>query len=254
MVEFFWHDLLTDEINKKLAFLLIVMVKTKPFVGTSGWYYSWNPDGFDWYIENSGLNAVELNASFYRFPFPNQVKSWSRKTPDGFRWSIKVNKLITHTFQFGERSLVSWRKFLKLFKPLDDKIDFYLFQLPPHHSTKMMEKIEKFYQKTGLGERFALEPRHNEWFNTEVEKWGKDLGLTLVSVDSPEFRWVFLTSDYVYMRVHGRGSWYSHKYSKAELEEIAGKIISRRPKREYVFFNNNHDMLNNAREFLGLLS
>ncbi|RLI98826.1 MAG: DUF72 domain-containing protein, partial [Candidatus Aenigmatarchaeota archaeon] len=67
------------------------------FVGTSGWAYGWNPNGFDWYIKNSGLNSVELNASFYRFPFPNQVKSWARKTKEfnpSLRWSIKVNRLI----------------------------------------------------------------------------------------------------------------------------------------------------------------
>jgi uncharacterized protein YecE (DUF72 family) len=37
------------------------------FVGTSGWFYSWNPDGsFDWFSRFSGLNAVELNMSFYK--------------------------------------------------------------------------------------------------------------------------------------------------------------------------------------------
>jgi len=37
----------------------------KIFVGTSGWSYSWNEGGnFDWFVENSNLNAVELNVSF----------------------------------------------------------------------------------------------------------------------------------------------------------------------------------------------
>ncbi|MEM2358961.1 MAG: DUF72 domain-containing protein, partial [Nitrososphaerota archaeon] len=35
------------------------------FVRTSGWLYDWNSGGtLDWYLANSGLNAVELNASF----------------------------------------------------------------------------------------------------------------------------------------------------------------------------------------------
>ena len=38
--------------------------KLRVYVGTSGWAYFWNPDGLDWYVRNSGLNAVELNASF----------------------------------------------------------------------------------------------------------------------------------------------------------------------------------------------
>ncbi len=52
----------------------------KFYVGTSGWAYKWNKGGnLEWYLENSGLNAVELNASFYRFPFPNQIKGWVKK-------------------------------------------------------------------------------------------------------------------------------------------------------------------------------
>ncbi|MEM4503151.1 MAG: DUF72 domain-containing protein, partial [Ignisphaera sp.] len=59
------------------------------FVGTSGWLYDWNIDGtLDWYLQNSRLNAVELNASFYRFPFRNQVSSWVKKTSIyGIRWA-----------------------------------------------------------------------------------------------------------------------------------------------------------------------
>lgn len=101
----------------------------KVFVGTSGWLYDWNEDGtLDWYVENSGLNAVELNASFYRFPFQNQVKSWKRKSKS-LRWAIKVHRSITHLRKFGERAYDIWDKFKNLFNPLEDLIDFYLFQL-----------------------------------------------------------------------------------------------------------------------------
>jgi uncharacterized protein YecE (DUF72 family) len=48
----------------------------KVLVETSGWFYDWYDDGtLDWHVERSGLNVVELNASFYRFPFPNMVGS-----------------------------------------------------------------------------------------------------------------------------------------------------------------------------------
>ena len=222
------------------------------FVGTSGWYYQWNPDGFDWYVQKSGLNTVELNTSFYRFPFPNQVKSWARKTPRHFRWSVKVNRLITHVFQLGERAFSSWEKFRKLFEPLDEKVDFYLFQLPPNHSERTRPKIERFFERTRLGGRFALEPRHPSWFNDESEGWARDLGLTLVSVDSPDYEWIFKSGDSVYLRMHGRSAWYSHCYSRKELEGVKASILSKKPKSAYVYFNNDHDMLGNAREFLDM--
>lgn len=101
----------------------------KFFVGSSGWQYSWNPDGLEWYLKNTNLNAIELNSSFYRFPFPNQVKGWKNKMKiREIRWSIKVNRLITHVYKLNEKALEIWKKFEKLFIPLEEYIDFYFFK------------------------------------------------------------------------------------------------------------------------------
>jgi len=223
------------------------------FVGTSGWFYFWNKDGsLDWYVANSGLNAVELNMSFYRFPFPNMVKSWVRKGKN-LRWSIKVNRLITHRFKFGDRAFESWRRFNDLFMPLESNIDFYLFQLPPSMTPKSAPLIESFAKKTGLEERFALEVRNVEWFDEKWIDWASKLGITWVSVDSPDFPLdVFNTSGIAYERMHGRTEWYAHLYSDEELEEVRRKILKAKPKKAYVFFNNNHAMLVNSRKMLSM--
>lgn len=223
----------------------------KVFVGTSGWLYSWNLGGsLDWFLRNSGLNAVELNASFYRFPFPNQVKSWAEKG-GGLSWSVKVNRLITHRFKFKERALNSGRKFERLFKPLDGRIDFYLFQLPPSMKPRFSQRLEVFIERTGLKERFALEVRNHEWFSPRWADWASSLGITLVSVDCPDLPLdVFNTSGRVYERMHGRTEWYAHYYSREELEEVAGRILEMKPERIHVFFNNNHAILENARTML----
>jgi len=224
------------------------------YVGTSGWFYSWNEKrNFDWYMANSGLNAVELNASFYRFPFPNMVTSWAKKG-EGLRWSIKVNRLITHTFKFSERSYQPWKKFHNLFTPLEPNIDFFLFQLPPSMTPKSAPLIENFFEETQLNERFALEVRNLKWFDQEWTNWASRLGITWVSVDSPDFPCdVLNTSGLVYERMHGRTEWYAHLYSDEELEEVAEKILNVEPKNAYVFFNNNHAMLVNSRKRLSIL-
>lgn len=226
----------------------------KIFVGTSGWYYDWNPEkSLDWYIKNSKLNAIELNASFYRFPFPNQVKSWAGKSAK-LRWVVKVNRFVTHQFKFGTRAFKTWKKFRNLFKPLDKKIDFYLFQLPPLTTPNSAKTIETFFRKIKLGKRFAMEVRNEKWFQSEWIGWAKKLGLTWVSIDAPELsRDVYKTSDTVYMRIHGRTGWYHHNYSNTELKGIARKIKSAKPKKIYVFFNNNHNMLNNAKRMMEIL-
>jgi uncharacterized protein YecE (DUF72 family) len=154
------------------------VINIKFFVGTSGWCYSWNEDrNFDWFVANSGLNAVELNASFYRFPFPNVVRSWASKGKE-LRWSIKVNRLITHTFKFSDRAFQSWKKFHNIFMPLEPRIDFYLFQLPPSMIPKSSALIEDFIKKTELHERFALEVRNIAWYDRKWIDWASSLGIT----------------------------------------------------------------------------
>jgi len=217
--------------------------------------YSWNLGGnLDWYLDNSGLNSVELNASFYRFPFPNQVKAWSVKGRK-LRWTIKVNRLITHQYKFSERGFSSWEEFSDLFKPLEANIDFYLFQLPPQTKPSIAGKLEEFVKKTKLAERFALEVRNMEWFDQKWITWAKQLGVTWVSIDSPDFPLdVFNTSGIVYERIHGRSSWYSHSYSDGELNEIKRRIMEAAPKKVYVYFNNDRNMLRDARRMLHLLT
>ncbi|RLE82921.1 MAG: DUF72 domain-containing protein [Thermoprotei archaeon] len=226
------------------------------YVGTSGWVYDWNPNGLKWYVRESGFNAVELNMSFYRFPYASFVRNWLRHGSQ-LRWSIKVHRSITHYSQLGKKALSLWNRFRGIFKPMDDLIDFYLLQLPPSFrlTRENLRRLETFSQSVNLGERMAVEFRSPEWFtgNRGVEIC-KRLGVTFVSTDSPEFGTIVDSSNnVVYMRLHGRITWYAYHYKREELVEIALNILQLRPKRVFVFFNNNHDMLVNGREMKDIL-
>jgi len=169
------------------------------------------------------------------------------------RWAIKVNRLITHRFKFGDKAFQLWRRFQNLFSPMDELIDFYLFQLPPFMTSKYASRIEDFARKTKLDERFALEVRNIDWFNEKWLKWASNLGITWVSIDSPEFPLeIFNTNGMVYVRMHGRTAWYDHVYTDEELEEVLRKTLEAKPRKAYVFFNNDHGMLVNARRMLEL--
>jgi uncharacterized protein YecE (DUF72 family) len=226
------------------------------YVGTSGWLYDWNEGAsLDWYVEESGLNAVELNASFYRFPFRNQVKGWSIKGST-LRWSVKVHRSITHLRKLSEKALDIWFKFSDLFKPMDSLIDFYLFQLPPNYTCKEdnLERISELNSNVKLGLRMAVEFRHESCFSSKVVEWAQETGITLVSVDAPIATWIVSTHDIVYLRMHGRSAWYGHDYTEEELMEIANRVLELNPKKVYVFFNNDHWMLSNARFMKKILS
>jgi len=224
------------------------------YVGTSGWLYIWNEEGsLDWYVRQSGLNAVELNMSFYRYPSRKAVKSWAEKGRS-LAWSIKVNRLITHVYRLGDKAIDAWRRFEELFSPMDHLIHHYLFQLPPMLGPRAAARIEEFASKTRLESRLALEWRNPEWFSEKWIRWAEGLGLTLVSVDSPDQPGMVMKSGQsIYLRMHGRTAWYSHDYTDEELSEIANKIVEKSPSSVYVYFNNDHAMLKNARRMLSIL-
>ncbi|AWR98597.1 DUF72 domain-containing protein [Metallosphaera hakonensis JCM 8857 = DSM 7519] len=215
------------------------------FVGTSGWTYQWNPKrSLRWYVENSGFNAVELNASFYRFPTEKQVQNWSKVK---LRWAVKVHRMITHVKRLTDLGV--WERFRELFEPLNP--DFFLFQMPPSFkfSEDNLRRVKEF--ASNVGERMAIEFRDPQWYT-------EDLGLdvTVVSIDSPIGVYMVNTSGTVYMRFHGRNQWYFYRYESKELQEVAERILnlSPKPERVYMFFNNDLWMLDNGREMMSLLT
>ncbi|MEM4665744.1 MAG: DUF72 domain-containing protein [Thermofilum sp.] len=226
------------------------------YVGTSGWNYDWNPGGLKWYADESGFNAIELNMSFYSFPKPSTVIKWFEEGAK-LRWAVKVHRSITHLRRMNEKSLATWKRFREVFKPLEESIDFYLFQLPPQMPfSEEVERRLRLY--AGICEKAAVEPRHASWFNDEVLRFFEELGMVFVTPDSPLFEGlphgkVYNVRGVCYVRMHGRLTWYNYGYLDEELEEVADALIRASPGRAYVFFNNNHDMLSDGRRMLEIL-
>jgi uncharacterized protein YecE (DUF72 family) len=219
------------------------------FVGTSGWAYSWNKENsLDWYINHSGLNAIELNMSFYRFPYPSMVKSWAKKGKQ-LAWIIKVHRSITHFKKLNKDSYDPFKRFVDIFKPLESYIHFFLLQLPPNFNN--INNLELFINEFD-SKKICIEFRNKSLFTDEIIQWGKKKNVLIVSIDAPNMPNNIMSKSVVYERIHGRTSWYSHNYTKEELLEIKNKIVSGNPQRIYVFFNNNHAMLANAKVMYNL--
>jgi uncharacterized protein YecE (DUF72 family) len=220
------------------------------YVGTSGWSYDWNlGKSLEWYKTNSELNAIELNMSYYRFPYPNMIKAWTKKGSN-LAWIIKTHRLVTHLKKLNKETYSIFERFKKLFSPLEDKIHYYLLQFPSKFLD--LERIEKFIDNCG-NEKIAIEFRNNEMLTDEIIKWGKKQGVLLVSIDAPKLSSKVMSKEIIYERIHGKTDWYSHNYKDSELLEIKERILLPKPKRVYVFFNNNHVMLENAIRMNNLL-
>jgi uncharacterized protein YecE (DUF72 family) len=223
------------------------------FVGTSGWAYSWNPDGLEWYVENSGLDAVEVNSTFYRLPRGQLVARWAR-VGAGLRWSVKIHRRVSHVHRLNEKALAFWRVFRSRLSPLDPLVEFYLLQLPPSYrpGVEAEERLRRFAEEAGLGPRLAVEFRHPSWWGPgrPGAALARELGFTLVSVDAPPpvGRMLWASGGRAYLRLHGSTVWYGHRYTREELEELARGLLGLGASENYAFFNNDHAMLDNARE------
>ncbi len=223
-------------------------------VGTSGYSYYWNegrPTPFEWYLKQ-GFPTVEVNASFYRFPLASWAKTWSL-APDYFDFSIKVHRSITHYAKLGGKSIDLWRRFKNSLSEVEDKISFWLFQMPSSftYSDRNYSALSRFFGELNIGNRAIVEFRDPSWWkHIEVVK---DVGIGFCSVDAPDLpRDIVAVNCVVYVRLHGRTAWYNHVYACKELHSIMERIDGSRASRKYVYLNNDEGMLENGRFLLEL--
>jgi uncharacterized protein YecE (DUF72 family) len=215
-------------------------------VGTSGWdYRHWRglfyPDDLprnQWlaYFQTR-FTTVELNASFYRVSRPSTYARWRQASPDGFFWAVKAHRGITHHARLKERELLE--KFLASVEELKDSLAVILFQLPP--SLKFDEGVTgRFLSWLPKGMRYAIEPRHDTWFERRPLQLLQEHGVALCMADSggryPSAE--ELTAEFVYLRLHGSEQLYASRYSEEQIRSWAEKLTAwKRP--GFVYFNND---------------
>lgn len=112
----------------------------------------------------SWCNAVEGNTTFYATPARDTVASWARQTDRGFRFVIKLPKLITH-----ERRLTDvdeeLRVFLDAIEPLGPRTHALWIQLPGSFAPADVPALARFLPRLPRSHRYAVEVRHPAFFN-----------------------------------------------------------------------------------------
>ncbi|MDQ3806870.1 MAG: DUF72 domain-containing protein [Thermoproteota archaeon] len=183
------------------------------YVGCSGWSY----DAWLGYFYPSKLDRreflkyysqvfdfVEIDSSFYNPPNLFMVKRWASATPDNFRFTAKFPRLITHEKRLSEPEK-EFQYFFDVMRPLRHKLLALLLQLPPFLTAKEgMKKLDTMIHMLDLDFRYAIEVRHQSWFDKDVYKLLSDNNICLAwsQLDTirtpPE-----LTSDFLYLRFIG---------------------------------------------------
>jgi uncharacterized protein YecE (DUF72 family) len=230
------------------------MKSRKLNIGTSGWSYKhWSgifypkeikPDKYlEYYITR--FDCVELNSSFYNLPRETTVTGWMNRTPETFRFCPKLSRFITHQMQLVNIEL-ALRKFFDVFEGMKNRLGPVLIQLPPGLSYEkslicnFLSLLKEHYNQY----RFAVEVRNKSWTNDSFFGLLSQYGISFVIADSgnryPYFEAV--TTDFVYLRFHGREQLYASDYSENDLKSYAEKITVwlNEGKEVWVFFNNDY--------------
>jgi uncharacterized protein YecE (DUF72 family) len=178
-----------------------------------------------------GLNAVEINSTFYRPHQAGTLARWAGSVPPGFRFALKMPKAITHEARLaGSREQVE--AFIEDLRPMGHKAACLLAQLPPKLEFERRIAARFF---SHLRSRFsgfvAVEPRHATWFEPEADGLLVDEGIARVAADPSRGDggdepggW----QGFVYYRLHGSPRTYFSCYDSAYIDAIATRLIAHR--------------------------
>jgi uncharacterized protein YecE (DUF72 family) len=215
-------------------------------IGTSGWVYrDWNgrvyprglpqADQLCWYAER--FSTVEVNASFYRLPKAETVERWRDQTPDGFEFSLKMSRYVTHIRRLRDAE-EGVDRFWTIATRLGAKLGPVLIQLPP--TLPADEALLTAFLDTLPGAmRPAFEFRHRSWDTDAIRDRLDRAGAAWVLADRPGARvplWV--TGGWSYVRFHqGRRS--SAGYPRTKLRRWADRLAELPVDPVYGYFNND---------------
>lgn len=182
-------------------------------IGTSGYNYpewrgSFYPEKFPaskmlaYYAER--FNTVEVNYTFYRVPTPPLLEGWAKATPDGFTFTLKAPRRITHDSKL-QRSEDLTQTFCRTARTLGSKLGVLLFQLPPTFK-RDDGVLAAFLDLLPEGTRAAFEFRHASWHDDAVFEALRRRNVALCVADSEKMSTpVVRTADYVYFRLRDEG-------------------------------------------------
>jgi len=208
------------------------------------------------------FNTIEINSSFYKIPQPATFGKWAGEVPEGFRFTVKLWRGITH-----EKGLhfmpVDVSKFLHAAGELGKKRGCLLVQLPPGLHADKAPQLERLLERIGVadpggGWRVAVEFRHSSWYRPEtttlLERYR--VGVVLHDMpgskrETPAGRTLF-----IYVRYHGVNGDYKGSYTEELLLRDARRMKSwlSEGREVYVYFNNTiGEALLNAQALRGMV-
>jgi uncharacterized protein YecE (DUF72 family) len=227
----------------------------------------------------SRLRTIEINGSFYSLQPPGNWKQWAAAVPDDFVFSVKGGRFITHMKRLRDPEAALATFFASGPMLLAAHLGPILWQLPPNFqydravlaeffavlphteaaAARLARKNERAVSRAGdeplwsrarkgHGDnqiRHALEVRHVSFVTPEFADLCRQHDVAIVLSDGGE-AWPKIdevTSDHMYLRLHGADQLYVSGYPETDLDRWADRIRgwAARPevKAVHVYFDND---------------
>lgn len=239
-------------------------MKAAAHIGISGWTYPpWRGGSFypekwpqkrELEYASRQVSTIEINGSFYSLQRPASYRAWYAATPEGFVFSVKGGRFITHLKRLRDVEGPLANFFASGVLLLEDKLGPFLWQLPPnlHYNATLLEnffkllprdtrtaaalatqhdpfmKGDRAWTRTSRNRplRHAIEVRHESFKHREFVEMLREHDVAVVVADTAG-KWPLMedvTSDFMYVRLHGDSELYVSGYSAEALAEWQRKI------------------------------
>ncbi len=172
------------------------------------------------------LNAVEINSSFYRPHRAQTYARWAASVPDGFRFSVKLPRAITHEGRLRDID-PALAQFAQEVGMLGPKLGCILVQLPPKLEFDPALAAAFFTRMRATFDcMIACEARHPSWFDAPASALLRTHAITRVIADPPKGQAGahVPTTAAIYCRLHGSPRVYYSAYSPDYLAQLQRDI------------------------------
>ncbi|HEX5461576.1 MAG TPA: DUF72 domain-containing protein [Steroidobacteraceae bacterium] len=231
-------------------------------IGISGWRYApWRgpfypadlPQRAELEYASRRFPTIEINGSFYSLQRPESYAQWYAQTPEGFIFSLKGGRYITHMLRLREIAEPLANFFASGIFNLREKLGPILWQFPPNFRYQR-ERLESFFRllprdteaACALARRrsawmkgrvrlavdarrplrHAVEIRHESFLDPSFIDLLREHRIALVVAETAG-QWPMVedvTADFIYMRLHGDEELYRSGYSDRALTRWAQRI------------------------------
>jgi uncharacterized protein YecE (DUF72 family) len=242
----------------------------------------------------NAFSSIEINGTFYSLQRPRSFEHWASQTPDDFVFALKGGRFITHMKKLVGVETAMANFFASGVLALGTKLGPFLWQLPPmmkfNEGPYGVARYERFFKllprtvrsavrlakrcdermltrafmkpvlKSGEDPRLrhAIEVRHDSFMQPAFVELLRKHDVGLVVADTVEWPLLMdVTSDFVYVRLHGSEQLYFSGYEADAIEVWAKRVVAfangkaaegrhagaavgdDRPRDVYVYFDND---------------